>query len=262
MLKKDRINAGQGTRSTASAEETAKFERLAREWRDPRGRFRAVHAFNEARIPLLQRELPRRLDRDPALPRPLAGLRLADIGCATGLVSEAMARAGADVFAIDAAAGNIAIAREAAKAAQLDIDYRVAVPEQIPPETNPFDAVLALEVVEHVADLDAFLAATARLVRPQGLLVVGTLNRTLGSFLKAIIGAEYVLGLLPRGTHDWRAFVRPQELRARLHPQGLRDEALFGLAFDPLRQRWSVTGDTGVNYMALFRNTVVAPASG
>jgi 2-polyprenyl-6-hydroxyphenyl methylase/3-demethylubiquinone-9 3-methyltransferase len=258
MLKKDefRGRGDQGAGSTASAEEVAKFERQAREWRDPDGRFRSVHAFNAARIPLLLRELPARLALaagDPA--KPLAGVKIADIGCATGLVSEAMARAGAEVLAVDAAAGNIAIARAAAAQAGLAIDYRVALPEQLAEEAGRLDAVLCLEVVEHVGDLDAFLAASARLVRPGGLMVVATLNRTLESFAKAILGAEYVLRLLPKGTHDWRAFVRPEELRGKLAGLGLREEAIFGLELDPLAWRWRVTRRTGVNYLACFRRS-------
>lgn len=270
MLKKDQIGgaahgpqAGGPAVSTAAPEEVARFERAAREWRDPDGKFRSVHAFNAARMPLLLRELPARLapaspapaaaTGDPA--RPLAGLKIADIGCATGLVSEAMARAGAQVLAIDAAAGNIAIARAAAASAGLTVDYRHALPETLADEAGRFDAVLCLEVVEHVGDLDAFLAASGRLVRPGGVMAVATLNRTLEAFAKAILGAEYVLRLLPRGTHDWRAFVRPEELRGKLARHGFAEEAIFGLELDPLAWRWRVTRRTGVNYLALFRRT-------
>lgn len=252
MLRKDAIKGTSAPATTARAGEVAKFEALAQQWRDPQGKFRVVHAFNAARLPLLLRELPARLGRPADAQPSLQGVRLADIGCAVGLISEQMARAGADVLAIDAAVNNIALAREAALAAGLTIDYRVALPEQLDAEAG-FDAVLSLEIIEHVADLDAFLRAVARLVRPQGVLVIGTLNRTLASFIKAIIGAEYVFRLLPRGTHDWRAFVRPGELTAKLHALGLQQEALFGLELDPLTWRWRITGNPSVNYVAFYR---------
>jgi 2-polyprenyl-6-hydroxyphenyl methylase/3-demethylubiquinone-9 3-methyltransferase len=179
-----------------------------------------------------------------------------DVGCGAGLVAEPMARLGAAVVGIDASARNVAIAERHARAGGLDITYRNALPEALGSEGRTYDIVLSLEVVEHVADLDAFLDACARLLAPGGVMVIGTLNRTLRSFAVAIVGAEYVLRWLPRGTHDWRKFVQPVELTDRLAASGLVPVAETGVVFDPLRRRWNIRPDMAVNYLAAFAKPI------
>jgi 2-polyprenyl-6-hydroxyphenyl methylase/3-demethylubiquinone-9 3-methyltransferase len=255
MLRKD-ILKSQRAAGSADPEEIRRFDALAEEWWKPNGAFRMVHAFNTARVGYLSRHLPSLFGRDPNTPRPLKGMTLLDLGCGAGLVAEPMARLGAAVTGIDATERNVAIAARHAAAEGLAVAYRHALPEVLVAEGQRFDIVLTLEVVEHVADLDGFLASTAALVRPGGVVVVGTLNRTLKSYALAIAGAEYVLGWLPRGTHDWRKFVTPAELATALGRGGLAAGETSGVVFDPLRWRWRMSADTSVNYLATFRASV------
>ncbi len=254
MLRKDIIRPATG-KTTADGSEIARFDALAASWWDPDGRLKAAHRFNAARVPMLVGRLARLFGRSGTTP--LTGLRLLDAGCGVGFVSEPLARAGASVTAIDASGQSIAIAQRHAAASGLAIDYRVALPESLVGREAPFDAVISLEVVEHVADLPAFLKALAELTRPDGVLAIGTLNRTAKSLLLAKAGAEYVLRWLPVGTHDWRKFVRPDELDALLRPHGLAAADEVGLAFDPLAWRWRESRDTSVNYLRIYRR---APA--
>jgi len=230
--------------------ELARFAAMAEAWWDPAGKFKPLHRFNPVRLGFIRDRLAARLGRDPLSPRPLDGLRLLDIGCGGGLIAEPMARLGATVTAIDAAARNVGVARHHAAESGLAIDYRCAAAEDLAAAGESFDAVLSLEVVEHVADLDGFLAACAQLTRPGGALIVATLNRTPQAFALAIVGAEYVLGWLPRGTHQWRKFVRPSELARGLRPHGVAIRELTGVSYSPLADRWSLGSDLGVNYMA------------
>ena len=235
------------------ADEIAKFDRLAARWWDPRGPMAPLHAMNPVRMAWIIARIARRHGRDPADGAPLAGLRVLDVGCGAGLASEALARAGAAVTGLDAAAAALAAGRAHAAAGGLVIDYREGTTGRMlsDGEAGGFDAVLALEVVEHVADRDAFCADLAALVRPGGAVFLSTLNRTARAFLAAKIGAEYVLRLLPAGTHDWRMFVRPGELGAALRRAGLRVADITGLGFDPLAGRWRTQRDVGVNYMLM-----------
>ena len=237
--------------STVDPAEIEKFRRMAEEWWDPRGKFRPLHRFNPVRLSFLTERLCRHFGRDPRADRPLAGLRVLDIGCGGGLVSEPLSRLGAEVVGIDATARNVEVARLHAAEMGLAIDYRHSAAEDLAEAGERFDAVLALEIVEHVASLEAFVAAAAALTRAGGLLVVATLNRTLKAFALAIVGAEYVLGWLPRGTHDWKKFVRPSELEGAMRAGGLTLAETVGVAFNPILDRWSLGSDLDVNYLAV-----------
>lgn len=244
--------AAAGNGGTAIGSEIAKFDRLAARWWDPRGPMAPLHAMNPARIGWITERLARARRREADTPRPLAGVRVLDVGCGAGLASEALARAGADVTGLDAAAETLGAARAHARKAGLAISYREGTPEALRAAGEaPFDAVLALEVIEHVADRAAFCRHLAALLKPEGRLFLSTLNRTARSLLVAKIGAEYVLRLLPTGTHDWTMFVRPAELGADLRGAGLRITDIAGLSFDVLSRRWHASRDLGVNYIAM-----------
>ena len=232
---------------TARAEEIAKFDALADRWWDPRGPMAPLHAMNPLRCGWVAERLARRFGRPG---EDLSGLRVLDVGCGAGLASEALARRGAAVTGIDAAGAALEAARAHAALSGLEIDYRAARPEEV---SGEWDAVVSLEVIEHVApeERPAFLAALSRAVRPGGAVFLSTLNRTPRAFLMAKLGAEYVLRLLPRGTHDWKLFMTPAELGAGLREAGLRVEDISGMGFDPLSRRWRATRDVGVNYMLM-----------
>ena len=256
MLRKDILTPFSLDRSSASDEEIARFTRLAEEWWKPDGAFKVVHRFNEARLTYLMRLLPQlfagRLDDRP----PLAGLSIVDVGCGAGLVAEPLAQAGARVTGIDPSARNIEIAKAHQIESGAPVDYRHMLPETLAGTDACFDVVLALEVVEHVADVPLFLKSCARLVAPGGVLVLATLNRTVRSFLFAIIGAEYVLRLLPRGTHDWRKFIAPGKLEEELKHHGLTELERTGMRFNPLRRSFSFTDDVSVNFLQIFQRAI------
>ncbi|HVO03362.1 MAG TPA: bifunctional 2-polyprenyl-6-hydroxyphenol methylase/3-demethylubiquinol 3-O-methyltransferase UbiG [Candidatus Cybelea sp.] len=248
----DEGRAGSGSVDPA---EIAKFEAMAEAWWDPSGKFRPLHRLNPVRIRFIRDRLARRIGRDPESASPLRGLTVLDIGCGGGLIAEPLARLGAAVTGIDAAERNIEIARRHAEAMGVKATYLSCSAEDLAARSGPaggeFDAVLALEIVEHVADLDVFIAAAVRLLKPDGLLFVATLNRTIKSFAFAIVGAEYVLRWLPRGTHDWRRFLRPSELARSLRPQGLALRELAGISYDPITDSFALGRDCSVNYMAV-----------
>ena len=230
--------------------EIARFSAMADEWWDPSGKFRPLHALNPPRLQFIRDRIAAHFGRDALAPSPLAGLRVLDIGCGGGLISEPMTRLGATVVGLDASEKNIAVARLHAEEGGLAIDYRCASAEELAAAGDTFDVVLALEIVEHVADIDSFMAACARLTRPGGAALFSTLNRTPQSYLLGIVGAEYVLRWLPPGTHQWDRFVRPSEMAATLRPHGLTITALEGLSYQPLQQRWRLSKDLSVNYLA------------
>ena len=237
---------------TVDDAETAKFAAMADEWWDPDGKFRPLHKFNPVRLEFLRDRICARFARNAVADKPLAGLAVADIGCGGGLLSEPMARLGATVTGIDASETTVRIAALHAESMGLAIDYRCDTVEHMAARGEAFDVVLNMEVVEHVADLNLFLTASASLVRPGGMMAVATLNRTLKAWGLAIVGAEYVLGWLPRGTHDFSKFVRPSELAAPLRRAGLEITEITGMAYDPIRDRWAVAPrDLDVNYMAV-----------
>jgi 2-polyprenyl-6-hydroxyphenyl methylase/3-demethylubiquinone-9 3-methyltransferase len=241
--------------TTIDPAEIARFAALAAGWWDPAGKFRPLHRFNPVRLAFLRDRLTAHFaDRISGVAnslRPFEGLRLLDVGCGGGLLAEPMARLGFAVTGIDAAAEAIATARLHAEQSRLAIDYRAVPVEDLAAAGERFDAVLAMEIVEHVADLGVFLAAAAVVLAPGGMLVVATLNRTGKSYLLAVVGAEYVLRWLPRGTHQWRKFVRPSELAAGLRRNGLRAEAMTGVSYNPLRDSWSLGSDLDVNSLAV-----------
>jgi 2-polyprenyl-6-hydroxyphenyl methylase/3-demethylubiquinone-9 3-methyltransferase len=232
-------------------EEIEKFNRLAAEWWDPRGKFRPLHEFNPVRLKFIRDVAARHFERDASLLRPFEGLTLLDIGCGGGLLSEPAARMGFSVLGADASAKNVKTAEAHAAESKLDLAYRATTAEALAREGAQFDFILNMEVVEHVADLAGFISACAHLLKPAGLMLVATLNRTLKSLALAKIGAEFVLRWLPPGTHDWNRFVRPGELQAYLECAGLSVSAIQGVAFDPLRWEWRLSADTDVNYMAV-----------
>ncbi len=232
--------------STVSAAETAKFGALADRWWDPDGPMRPLHRMNPLRTGWIA-------ERVAAAGLAWPGLRLLEVGCGAGLAAEEFARRGASVTAIDASAEAIAAARLHAEQGGLAIDYRIAAPEDLAAEGARFDVVVALEVIEHVADRDAFLAAVAALTRPAGLVFLSTLNRTARSFLLAKVGAEYLLRLLPVGTHDWRAFVTPAELARALRRAGLAVTDSAGMTMQPLTGTWRESRDLSVNYLIAAR---------
>jgi len=237
---------------TAIGSEIAKFDRLAARWWDPRGPMAPLHAMNPARMGWIIERLARAHRRDLRAPRLLAGLRVLDVGCGAGLASEVLARAGADVTGLDAAAEALGAARTHAARGGLAIEYREGTPEALLASgegRGGYDAVLALEVVEHVADRAAFCRHLAALLKPDGRLFLSTLNRTAASWLTAKAGAEYLLRWLPVGTHDWHRFITPAELAAMLRHAGLRVGDTAGLSFSPLTWQWRIGQDLQVNYL-------------
>jgi 2-polyprenyl-6-hydroxyphenyl methylase/3-demethylubiquinone-9 3-methyltransferase len=229
--------------------EVAKFSAIAAEWWDPAGKFAPLHKFNPVRLGFIRTEAAGHFGRDARSLQPFKGLSLLDIGCGGGLLSEPMARLGFAVTGADASEKNIGTARAHAAQSGLPITYRTATAEALVAEGQSFDVVLNMEVVEHVADVAAYLDACARLVKPGGLTFVATLNKTLKSLALAKIGAEYVLGWLPRGTHDWNRFIPPAELKKSLERAGLNILKTQGISFDPLNWDWRLSSDVDVNYM-------------
>jgi 2-polyprenyl-6-hydroxyphenyl methylase/3-demethylubiquinone-9 3-methyltransferase len=235
--------------STVDPAEVARFERLAETWWDPKGPMRPLHKFNPVRLAFIRDEACRRFGRDRRAPRPLEGLRILDVGCGGGVLSEPLARLGARVTGLDPAEGNVRVARLHAESAGVPVDYRSETVEDVVAAGERFDVVLAMEVVEHVADVRAFTAACCAAVAPGGVLVMATINRTMRAFALAIVGAEYVLGWLPKGTHQWEKFVTPEELEEAVEAGGLAVETVQGVVYSPLRDQWSLSRDTAVNYM-------------
>ena len=235
--------------STIDPEEVAKFQAMAAEWWDPNGKFKPLHMLNPCRLDYITGQIAAEFGRDLADRMPFEGLRILDIGCGGGLLSEPMARLGATVVGADAAEGNIPVARVHAEEQGLEIDYRHTTAEELAEAGEQFDAILNMEVVEHVADPLAYLTACQRLLKPGGLMICSTLNRNPKSYMMAIIGAEHVMRWLPKGTHDWAKFITPDELFELLEKAGLDPVDRKGFVFNPLLWNWSISDrDLSVNY--------------
>lgn len=240
------------SRPSIDPEEIEKFSRIAAEWWDPDSKFKPLHKFNPTRLSFIRETVCAHFNRDGETP--FKGLRMLDIGCGGGLVSEPMARLGASMVSVDAAEANIKTASVHAREQGLEIDYRHGVAEQLLETGEPhFDVVLNLEVMEHVADPHAFLVDCAHLVKPGGLMICATINRTPKAFAFAIVGAEWVMGWLPRGTHRFAKLVKPTEIRAALEQGIMTCDAPIGVSYNPLTDQFSMSGDTAVNYMLVAR---------
>jgi 2-polyprenyl-6-hydroxyphenyl methylase/3-demethylubiquinone-9 3-methyltransferase len=226
--------------------EIAKFSAMADEWWDLNGKFKPLHKFNPVRIAYIRDNVLSHFNKDD-----FKGLSFLDIGCGGGLLSEPMARLGADVTSIDASEKNIKIASLHAQKSELDINYQCTSAEELATKSKKFDVVLNMEVIEHVADVEAFMQASCDLVKPGGLMFVATLNRTLKSYGLAIIGAEYILRWLPKGTHDWNKFLKPSEIDAHISNNAMKLKSLQGVSYNPLLDKWKLSDDLNVNYMML-----------
>lgn len=240
----------QAHQSTVDPAEIAKFEAMAAEWWDPHGKFKPLHMLNPCRLDYITRQIAGEFGRDLASQRPFEGLRLLDIGCGGGLLSEPMARLGATVVGADAAEGNLPVARIHAEQSGLEIDYRHVTAEALAEAGEQFDVVLNMEVVEHVADPQGYLTATQALLKPGGLQICSTINRNAKSYAMAIVGAEVIMRWLPRGTHDWAKFITPDELFELLRKAGLKPVDRKGFVFNPISWTWSISDrDLSVNYV-------------
>ncbi|WP_050605568.1 bifunctional 2-polyprenyl-6-hydroxyphenol methylase/3-demethylubiquinol 3-O-methyltransferase UbiG [Ruegeria sp. 6PALISEP08] len=236
--------------NTVDPSEIAKFEAMAAEWWDPHGKFKPLHMLNPCRLDYITQQIAGEFDRDLKAPNPFKGLRLLDIGCGGGLLSEPIARLGAEVVGADAAEGNLPVARIHAEQSGLEIDYRHTTAEDMAAAGEQFDVVLNMEVVEHVADPLGFLTASQQLLKPGGLLLCSTINRNPKSYAMAIFGAEVVMRWLPRGTHEWNKFITPDELFDLLRQAGLEPVDRKGFVFNPILWSWSISDrDLSVNYV-------------
>lgn len=236
--------------TTVDAGEIAKFEAMAAEWWDVNGKFKPLHMLNPCRLDYITQQIAAEFNRDLTTREPFAGLRILDIGCGGGLLSEPMARLGADVVGADAAERNIPVAQVHAEQSGLDIDYRFTTAEAMAEAGEQFDVVLNMEVVEHVADPLAYLTACQQLLKPGGLMVCSTINRNPKSYLMAIIGAEHIMRWLPKGTHEWHKFITPDELFDLIGNAGLEPVDRTGFVFNPIAWSWSLSGrDLSVNYV-------------
>ena len=243
-------NPSGATGSTVDPAEIAKFSRLSAEWWDPNGKMKPLHRINPLRLGYIRDAACRKFERNVKSLNCLSGLRILDIGCGAGLLCEPLSRLGAQVIGVDPSASNIAAAKLHADKGHLSIDYRCTTIEEMDVRER-FDIVLAMEVIEHVTDIGAFISRCAAMLKPGGLMVVSTLNRNWKSFALAIVGAEYILRWLPRGTHQWEKFVTPNELEIAIEQAGLQVTADTGVMYNLFADRWQLPSDMDVNYMVV-----------
>jgi 2-polyprenyl-6-hydroxyphenyl methylase/3-demethylubiquinone-9 3-methyltransferase len=239
--------------TTIDENEVEKFSKIADEWWDANGKFKPLHKFNPIRLNFFKQEICKFFDRDEKLLTPLDGLKILDIGCGGGLVAEPISRLGAELVAIDASQKNINVAKIHAEKSDLKIDYQCISAEDLASQNQQFDVVLALEIIEHVADVEKFIEACAKLVKPNGLLFVATLNRTAKSLLMAKFGVEYILRWLPIGTHDWRKFLKPSEIENIAKNQQIQLQKIQGFSYNLLKDQWSFSADLSINYCLIFK---------
>ncbi|MGJ7041669.1 2-polyprenyl-6-hydroxyphenyl methylase/3-demethylubiquinone-9 3-methyltransferase [Shinella sp. BE166] len=243
----------EAARTTIDQAEVDRFSAMAAEWWDPNGKFRPLHKFNPVRLTYIRDLVSAQFGRDPKAHRPLEGLRILDIGCGGGLLSEPMARMGAEVLGADASEKNIGIAKAHATGSGVPVDYRAVTAEALAEAGETFDVVLNMEVVEHVSDVEFFLTTCASMLRPGGVMFVATINRTMKAAALAIFAAENVLRWLPRGTHQYEKLVRPEEIEKPLNASGLTVTDRTGVFFNPLTNQWNLSKDMDVNYMMVAR---------
>ncbi|HEV7248276.1 MAG TPA: bifunctional 2-polyprenyl-6-hydroxyphenol methylase/3-demethylubiquinol 3-O-methyltransferase UbiG [Shinella sp.] len=243
----------EAARTTIDQAEVDRFSAMAAEWWDPNGKFRPLHKFNPVRLTYIRDLVSAQFGRDPRAHRLLEGLRILDIGCGGGLLSEPMARMGAEVLGADASEKNIGIAKAHAAGSGVPVDYRAVTAEALAEAGETFDVVLNMEVVEHVSDVEFFLTTCASMVRPGGMMFVATINRTMKAAALAIFAAENVLRWLPRGTHQYEKLVRPEEIEKPLNASGLTVTDRTGVFFNPLTNQWNLSKDMDVNYMMVAR---------
>ena len=243
------VPAGTDGRSSIDQEELARFSEIADAWWDPDGPFRPLHQLNPVRLNYLRTQLDQHFKREPSHLRPYEGLSVLDVGCGGGLLSEPLARLGAQVTSIDADAEAISVASHHARTMGLAIDYRCTSAEEVAESNETFDIIIAMEIIEHVSNLGLFSEALGRLAKPGAALALATLNRTFKSFALAIVGAEYIMRWLPRGTHSWEKFVRPSEASRHLRRHGFAVTDVSGVSLDPLAAEWRLSRNTSVNYV-------------
>jgi 2-polyprenyl-6-hydroxyphenyl methylase/3-demethylubiquinone-9 3-methyltransferase len=248
----------QAAQTTIDQDEVERFSAMAAEWWNPNGKFRPLHKFNPVRLAYIRDHVAAHFGRDPKGDKPLQGLKLLDIGCGGGLLSEPMARMGAEVLGADASRTNVEVASIHAAQSGVDVHYEATTSEELAARGERFDIVLNMEVVEHVADVDLFLSSCAEMVKPGGLMFVATINRTMKAMALAIIGAEYVLRWLPRGTHQYEKLVRPEEIERPLSTSGMNVLDRTGVFYNPLQDQWNLSRDMDVNYMMLMERPKTA----
>ena len=246
-----KTTAPSGTATSVDPAEIEKFSRMAADWWNPESQFKPLHKFNPVRLSYIKQQVCDHYGLDPKAPAPFKGLRFLDVGCGGGLLCEPMARLGAEIVGVDPAHTNVEVARIHAASSGLSVDYRQSTAENLQAAGETFDVILNMEVVEHVADVQAFLAACSSMVKPGGLMFVATINRTLKAYALAIFGAEYVLRWLPRGTHQYDKLVKPDEIRAAFAAGGLSLLDETGVSYNPLTDRWRLSSDMDVNFMIL-----------
>jgi 2-polyprenyl-6-hydroxyphenyl methylase/3-demethylubiquinone-9 3-methyltransferase len=240
--------------TTIDENEVEKFSKIADEWWNENGKFKPLHKFNPIRLNFFKQEICKFFLRDEKLLTPFEGLKILDIGCGGGLVAEPISRLGADLIAIDASQKNINVAQIHAEKSGLKIDYQCTTAEELAKKNQQFDVVLALEIIEHVADVEKFIQACSQLVKPNGIIFVATLNRTAKSLLMAKFGVEYILRWLPIGTHDWRKFLKPSEIENIAKNQQMQLKKIQGFSYNLIKDQWSFSEDISINYCLIFTN--------